>query len=291
MLGRGGNQLGPNASADYFTTSMLNQLRKSGYKTIIMNTNPNAASLVATLTDKQYIDPIQLGDVLNVIAIERPEIIFVPGNRHYLTRELRRRHLRIAVLPPDQEKRSELVNNYATIGLDLFITRDHIVPILVSDLRSDQGMATTFDQITVMKTPAEIDDTQLDHILQHATNYLMNDPRTGLVQMLYTISNGQPAFAGVRPTRLTTIAYLNKVTGINWVRMLIRQALGEIDENLIANLPLDIHSDRVATVQGTFPFKQLQLPTQLGLTTQEVGGQIAFGSHSQAVLADQDKTD
>lgn len=287
ILGRGGNQLGPNASADYFTTSMLRQLRKSGYKTIIMNTNPNAASLVATLTDKQYVDPIQLGDVLNVIEIERPEIIFVPGNRHYLTRELRRRHLHIAVLPPDQEKRSELVNNYAQIGLDLFITKAHIVPIVISDLRSDQGMATTFDQITVMKTPASIDSPQLDKILQHATDYLMNDPRTGLVQMLYTIDHKQPVFAGVRPSRLTTIAFLNKVTGINWVRMLIRQALGEIDEDLISNLPIDIHSDRVAIVRGTFPFKQLQLPSQIGLTTQEVGGRIVFGSNNQAVMDDE----
>lgn len=278
VLGRGGNQLGPNASADYFTTEMLKQLRRSGYRTVIMNTNPNAGSLSPLLTDKQIIDPVQLGDVLNVVALEKPVLIFVPGNRHYLTRELRKRELPVAVLPPDQEKRSDLVSDHAEVGLDLFVTKEHIVPILASDLKSDQGMATTFDQITVTKTPATLNDGQLDRILNHANNYLSVHHRTGVVQMLYTIDrNGEPKFAGIRPSRLTTIAFLNKVTGINWVRMLVRQALGEIDESLIQKLPLDIRSDRAALVRGTFPFKQLQLTERLGLTTQEVGASITFG--------------
>ncbi|MFC6254502.1 carbamoyl phosphate synthase [Secundilactobacillus hailunensis] len=277
VLGRGGNQLGPNASADYFTTEMLKQLRKSGYQTVIMNTNPNAGSLTATLSDKQIIDPVQLGDIMNVIAIEHPVKIFVPGNRHYLTRELRHRNYVISILPPDQEKRSELLNDHANIGLDLFVTEGHIVPILASDLRSDRGIATTLDQITLMRTPATLTDQQLTAIIAHAKDYLGAHKRTGMVQMLYT-TNGQqaPQFAGVRPTRLTTIAYLNKVTGINWVRMLVRQALGEIDEDLIAKLAVDIRSDRRSQVRGTFPFKQLQLPDQLGLTTQEVGARISF---------------
>ncbi|WP_225352139.1 hypothetical protein [Secundilactobacillus similis] len=139
-------------------------------------------------------------------------------------------------------------------------------------------MATTFDQITVTKTPATLNDGQLDRILNHANNYLSVHHRTGVVQMLYTIDrNGEPKFAGIRPSRLTTIAFLNKVTGINWVRMLVRQALGEIDESLIQKLPLDIRSDRAALVRGTFPFKQLQLTERLGLTTQEVGASITFG--------------
>ncbi|GAX05532.1 carbamoyl phosphate synthase large subunit [Secundilactobacillus pentosiphilus] len=279
VLGRGGNQLGPNASADYFTTEMLKQLRKSGYQTVIMNTNPNAGSLTATLTDKQIIDPVQLGDIMNVIAIERPVKIFVPGNRHYLTRELRRRNYSISILPPDQEKRSELLSDHANIGLDLFVAKGHIVPILASDLRSDQGIATTLNQITLMRNPATLTTQQLDAILKHAKAYLGAHKRTGMVQMLYTTngnSKQMPQFAGVRPTRLTTIAYLNKVTGINWVRMLVRQALGEIDEKLIAKWDVDIHSERRSQVRGTFPFKQLQLPDQLGLTTQEVGAKISF---------------
>lgn len=279
VLGRGGNQLGPNASADYFTTEMLKQLRKSGYKTIIMNTNPNAGSLSATASDKQIIDPVQLGDIMNVIEIEHPVKIFVPGNRHYLTRELRNRHYPVSVLPPDQEKRTHLETNHAEIGLDLFVTPEHIVPILVSDLRSDQGLATTLDQITLMRAPASIDETQLNRLLAHAKQYLAEHKRTGMVQLLYTNdTTNQLQFAGIRPTRLTTIAYLNKVTGINWVRMLVRQALGEIREDLIATLPVDIHSTRRSQVRGTFPFKQLQLPDQLGLTTQEVGARISFES-------------
>lgn len=286
VLGRGGNQLGPNASADYFTTEMLKQLNKSGYKTVTINTNSNAGSLMKSLTDKQYIEPIQLGDVLNVVQIEHPEVIFVPGNRHYLTRELRARKLPVAVLPPDQEQRSELVYDHAEIGLDLFVTAQHTVPILLSDLRSEQGLATSLSQLTVMKTPSQVTTPQFDEILSHATNYLTGHPRTGLVQLLYTIERGKAIFAGIRPTRLTAIAFLNKVTGINWIRMLVRQALGEIDEALIADLPLDIRSNRIAVLRGTFPFKQLQVPEKLGLTTQEVGAKIGFGTAEETDLTD-----
>lgn len=279
VLGRGGNQLGPNASADYFTSEMLKQLRKSGYRTIVMNTNPNAGSLSPLIADKQIIDPVQLGDIINVIEMEHPVRIFVPGNRHYLTRELRKRGYPVAVLPPDQEKRSELLSNHAEIGLDFFVTAEHVVPILASDLRSDQGLATTLDQITVMKTPASMSPKTLKRLVSEGQQFLAAHKRTGMVQLLYTTDQqNRVVFAGVRPTRLTTIAYLNKVTGINWVRMLVRQAVGEIDEALIATLPVDIYSDRRAIVRGTFPFKQLQLPEQLGLTTQEVGARISFES-------------
>ncbi|MTV81158.1 carbamoyl phosphate synthase [Secundilactobacillus folii] len=279
VLGRGGNQLGPNASADYFTAEMLKQLHKSGYETVIMNTNPNAGSLTSMLTDKQIIDPVQLGDIMNVINMEHPVRIFVPGNRHFLTRELRRRKFPVSVLPPDQEGRSELLTDHATIGLDLFVTEHHVVPILASDLRSDEGIATTLAQITLMRAPASVNPQQLSQLLDHANEYLASHKRTGMVQLLYTTNGSQPpVFVGVRPTRLTTIAFLNKVTGINWVRMLVRQALGEIDEDLIAKLDIDIRSDRRSQMRGTFPFKQLQLPDQLGLTTQEVGARISFGT-------------
>ncbi|GEO65661.1 carbamoyl phosphate synthase [Levilactobacillus spicheri] len=284
VLGRGGNQLGPNSAAEYFTTEMLKQLKRAGYHTILMNTNPNAIGVAPEFSDKQYVDPIQLGDVLNVIHVEHPDIVIVPGNRHYLTRELKKLPLNLHVLPPDQET-GEPAPKEATIGVSLFVHRQQKIAVGVMDMIAP-GMNKALSQVTAFRMPAELPKAKRVNLVELAKQAVSERQVTGMVQVLFAPKGDtkQLEVVGVRPTRLTEMAFLSKVTGINWVRMLTRQHIGTLDDAELAKISVDINSTRVALMNAAFPFRQLHVLNRPGSTDQEVGATIAFGSSEALTL-------
>ncbi|WP_125583530.1 carbamoyl phosphate synthase preATP-grasp domain-containing protein [Levilactobacillus cerevisiae] len=285
VLGRGGNQLGPNSAAEYFTTEMLKQLKRAGYHTIIMNTNPNAVGVAPEFSDKQYVDPIQLGDVLNVIQVEHPDIVIVPGNRHYLTRELSKLSVNLHVLPPDQET-AEPAPKQATIGVSLFVHHQQKVAIGVMDMIAP-GMNKSLAQVTAFRMPAELPKAKRLNLVEQAKESVSARQVTGMVQVLFApkgTDSSQLTVVGVRPTRLTEMAFLSKVTGVNWVRMLTRQHIGTLDDTELAKIKIDLNSKRVALMNAAFPFRQLHVLNRPGTTDQEVGATIAFGSSEALTL-------
>ncbi|GAK47862.1 Carbamoylphosphate synthase large subunit [Secundilactobacillus oryzae JCM 18671] len=276
VVGRGGNQLGPNSAADYFTVTLLNQLRKLNYQTIIMNINPNATSLTPQLSDKQYIEPIQLGEVLNIIELEKPEIIFIPGNRHYLTRELKKRHQKIVILPPDQALGVELAER-ANLSVSLFVTDKQAVPIELTRLVS-QDHSNQLDRVAGFKTPPTLKSEEQQVLIDKAMKEANSRDLRGIVQVLFLQTESEIELTGIRPVRLTELAFLNKVTGINWIRILAQQKLGLLDEDILTEFKVNLKPDRVAVMSFTYPFEQLRINQVSGTSQQQIGGEIAFGS-------------
>ncbi|MFD1549127.1 carbamoyl phosphate synthase preATP-grasp domain-containing protein [Levilactobacillus fuyuanensis] len=292
VLGRGGNQLGPNTAAEYFTTEMLKQLKRAGYHTILMNTNPNAIGIAPEFTDKQYVDPIQLGDVLNVINVEHPDIVIVPGNRHYLTRELGKLDLNLHVLPPDQES-SKAQPKTATISVSLFVHEQHKIAVGVMDMIAP-GMNQDIAQVTAFRMPAERAKADRLKLVEQAKEAVSEHQLTGMVQVLFapkSKDSQQLTVVGIRPTRLTEMAFLSKVTGVNWVRMLTRQHIGTLDEKELAAIKIDLNSKRVALMNAVFPFQQLHVLNRPGTTDQEMGATIAFGSSEALTLSNLSDTE
>ncbi|ARW22142.1 carbamoyl phosphate synthase preATP-grasp domain-containing protein [Levilactobacillus brevis] len=293
VLGRGGNQLGPNSAAEYFTTEMLKQLKRAGYHTILMNTNPNAVAIAPEFSGKQYVDPIQLGDVLNVIHVEHPDIVIVPGNRHYLTRELSKLDINLHVLPPDQET-DQPAPEMATIGVSLFVHNQHKLAVGVMDMIAP-GMNKALSQVTAFRMPAELPRSRRTNLVEQAKQAVSERQVTGMVQVLFApkpdSDSHQLTVVGVRPSRLTEMAFLSKVTGVNWVRMLTRQHIGTLDDAELSAIKVDIHSNRVALMNAAFPFRQLHVLNRPGTTDQEVGATIAFGSSEALTLTNLSDTD
>ncbi|HEY4400003.1 MAG TPA: ATP-grasp domain-containing protein [Lactobacillaceae bacterium] len=99
VVGSGAFRLGDGASAGYVTTMVLSALRRRGFTTVLMNNNAHDATLVSALSDKQYLEPLEISDVMNVVALEKPLAIFVPGNRQKLIDALREQGQTVFVLP------------------------------------------------------------------------------------------------------------------------------------------------------------------------------------------------
>lgn len=275
VIGRGGNKLGPNTAADFYTAEMLIQLHQLGYKTIVMNNNPNALSLSPQISDKQYIEPIQLGSILNIIALEKPARVFIPGNRHFLLKQLKQyTNLNVQILPPDQETGVVLPKD-VSYALNFFVTKTDNCFIGTEKLISNKK--NSLDYVTTYESPySGISEEQLQSDIKIAKTHIQQSNWIGLVQILFNKeSNHHSEYVGIRPLRMTETILMSRMMGINWVKALVRFYTKHLDFNhLVQTLPTLQH--RVTTMQATFPFKQLNVNETYPNSSQEVGAKIKY---------------
>lgn len=258
VIGRGGNQLGPNSAADYYTTQILTSLKKAGYKTIIMNTNPNAVSLTPQLSDKQYIEPIQLGNILNIINVDQPDVVFLPGNRHYLSKQLKQfTGLNVVVLPPDQ-KVAVYKEQEATAAVDLFIQDDEIIPVTTLSFFNHNNRLD-LHHINDYQEPMSHWETDEQPLIKQAISSVDPTEWQGLVQVLFDQSGSEYTCTGIRPVRITETAFLTKTTGVNWINVLVRKYLGLLDMESLREQLRPAEHKRYSIMTAKFPFKELHV--------------------------------
>ncbi|WP_268913068.1 ATP-grasp domain-containing protein [Lentilactobacillus sp. SPB1-3] len=275
VIGRGGNQLGPNTGADYYTAQILIQLRKTGYKTIIMNTNPNAVSLAPSISDKQYIEPIQLGNILSIVNLEHPDVIFLPGNRHFLSNQLKKfDDLNVVILPPDQ-KTSEFNERTVSNAVDFFIDGENVIPITTVSFSNPQGKNKLkfLTQIQIPMTNWKQDASRLVNL---AINEINPNDWQGLVQVLYNKHDDEFECIGIRPMTITETTFLSKVTGIDWISLLVKKYLNIDSTVLIEEELRSFTHKRFAYLNAVFPFEALQSSLTDGTIAQEIGAKISY---------------
>ena len=73
VLGAGPIRIGQGVEFDYSTVHAVQTIKKAGYEAIIINNNPETVSTDYTCSDKLYFEPLCVEDVMNVIAMEKPE--------------------------------------------------------------------------------------------------------------------------------------------------------------------------------------------------------------------------
>jgi len=72
ILGGGPNRIGQGIEFDYCCCHASYQASKNGYKTIMVNSNPETVSTDYDTSDILYFEPVTLEDVLNIIEAEKP---------------------------------------------------------------------------------------------------------------------------------------------------------------------------------------------------------------------------
>lgn len=77
ILGGGPNRIGQGIEFDYCCVHASFGLRDSGFETIMVNCNPETVSTDYDTSDRLYFEPLTLEDVLEVIALEKPEGVIV----------------------------------------------------------------------------------------------------------------------------------------------------------------------------------------------------------------------
>ncbi len=77
ILGSGPNRIGQGVEFDYCCVRAGLGLRQLGYRTIMINCNPETVSTDFDISDKLYFEPLTLEDVLEIVRFEKPKGVIV----------------------------------------------------------------------------------------------------------------------------------------------------------------------------------------------------------------------
>ncbi|RYL95396.1 carbamoyl-phosphate synthase large subunit [Sporolactobacillus sp. THM7-4] len=77
VLGSGPIRIGQGVEFDYATVHAVWAIKEQGYEAIMINNNPETVSTDFSVSDKLYVEPLTLEDVLNVIELEKPKGVVV----------------------------------------------------------------------------------------------------------------------------------------------------------------------------------------------------------------------
>ncbi len=77
VLGSGPIRIGQGVEFDYSTVHAIWTIKQAGYEAIIINNNPETVSTDYTTSDKLYFEPLTVEDVMNVVALEKPDGVIV----------------------------------------------------------------------------------------------------------------------------------------------------------------------------------------------------------------------
>ena len=77
ILGGGPNRIGQGIEFDYCCVQAVFGLKDQGYKTIMVNCNPETVSTDFDLVDRLYFEPVTFEDVLNIVEFEKPDGVLV----------------------------------------------------------------------------------------------------------------------------------------------------------------------------------------------------------------------
>ena len=72
ILGSGPNRIGQGVEFDYMCVRAGLAFRELGYRTIMINSNPETVSTDFDISDKLYFEPLTFEDVIEIVELERP---------------------------------------------------------------------------------------------------------------------------------------------------------------------------------------------------------------------------
>ena len=77
ILGGGPNRIGQGIEFDYCCVQAVFGLKEAGYKTIMVNCNPETVSTDFDIADRLYFEPLTFEDVMNIVDLEKPDGVLV----------------------------------------------------------------------------------------------------------------------------------------------------------------------------------------------------------------------
>ena len=110
ILGGGPNRIGQGIEFDYCCCHASFALQEDGFETIMVNCNPETVSTDYDTSDRLYLEPLTLEDVLNIVDLERPEgVILQFGGQTPLKLAIALEELGVPILgtPSDSIDRAE----------------------------------------------------------------------------------------------------------------------------------------------------------------------------------------
>ncbi len=126
ILGSGPNRIGQGVEFDYCCVRAGLAFREMGYKTIMINSNPETVSTDFDISDKLYFEPLTFEDVIEIIDLEKPRgvVVQLGGQTPLrLTKRLEAAGVTILGTSPDAIDIAEDRRRFEKIARDLKIAQ------------------------------------------------------------------------------------------------------------------------------------------------------------------------
>jgi carbamoyl-phosphate synthase large subunit len=126
ILGSGPNRIGQGVEFDYMCVRAGLAFREFGYRTIMINSNPETVSTDFDISDKLYFEPLTFEDVLEIVALEQPlgVVVQLGGQTPLrLVKRLEAAGVRILGTPPESIDIAEDRRRFEAIARELGITQ------------------------------------------------------------------------------------------------------------------------------------------------------------------------
>lgn len=222
VIGNGAFRMGDSAASGYLMTTVLSELRRLQYHTVIMNNNPHDATLMPHLADKQYLEPLEISDIMKVVEVEQPKAIIVSGNRRKLIQALRDLEQNVLIMPKQKHVPSGPTTEQSEFALNFFFDGHDIYPLNITQ--------HTVGKLRILKqkitAPIGIDPEQC--------------PSPGVYQIIWYINDTEPMVSvntqpidhdtWLRPMPFGQVAFLNKAMQVQWIRLTVRAMLNRLTE-------------------------------------------------------------
>lgn len=220
VVGSGAFRLGESASGGYATAIILSELRRLQYHTVAMNNNSSDATLLPHISDKQYLEPLEISDVMAVVDKENPQAIMVPGNRKKLIKALEELGQRVLILPREKHLANGPEAHESEFSLNFFYDGVEVYPLIIGQHRAGE--------MRLLNQSLNLED-ELNNL---------SLPSPGLYQIIWRADLNEwvsqveiPDLshdAWLRPVSYGQVAYLSKAMGIHFLRLIVRAMLDEL---------------------------------------------------------------
>lgn len=273
FIGTGGLRLGLSNAGDFFVASMMMQLHRQKFHTIIMNCNPSSVTLNTLIADKRYIEPASAENVLSVVEIDQPQLIFIPASYTNLLETLKKYDLQSKVITlPDDRLGNLKPRSNQLVALD-YLWDGENEKFLASTAALQS--ATNFDyEMINLQLPAAVNDVELKKMQATAREVVEQQSNPGFYQVIFEQDGLEYKALTVQSISLPEVAFLSKSLGIN-LPALLGKIVSDQDFNL-ADTEITQPKGTV-TYHATFPFESLRMKPQGILGPNKIiGAEIQF---------------
>ena len=269
FIGTGGLRLGLSNAGDFFVASMMMQLHRQKFHTIIMNCNPSSVTLNTLIADKRYIEPASAENV----EIDQPQLIFIPASYTNLLETLKKYDLQSKVITlPDDRLGNLKPRSNQLVALD-YLWDGENEKFLASTAALQS--ATNFDyEMINLQLPAAVNDVELKKMQATAREVVEQQSNPGFYQVIFEQDGLEYKALTVQSISLPEVAFLSKSLGIN-LPALLGKIVSDQDFNL-ADTEITQPKGTV-TYRATFPFESLRMKPQGILGPNKIiGAEIQF---------------
>ena len=126
ILGSGPNRIGQGVEFDYCCVRATLAFREMGYRTVMVNSNPETVSTDYDISDTLYFEPLTLEDVLEIVHVERPlgVVVQLGGQTPLkLARGLEAAGVRILGTSPENIDAAEDRKRFEALARELEVTQ------------------------------------------------------------------------------------------------------------------------------------------------------------------------